>query len=169
MALRGLTGQAWRGPPSLPRPDSIEARAPGQVRVEDRRTEPTLPPPTPPRVPQDIDVAPFKRRLPVSRGAPERKLQRVDRYDRRAQVTEYETLTSTGTVMVSFRVVDDQPFRFDPGQFVGISAKIPRYGVRKTPYCISSPRTTSGRSGSSSASCRRVLSRTTSARCGWAT
>ena len=90
-------------------------------------------------MPQDIDVTPFKRRLPVSRGAPERKLQRVDRYDRRAQVTGYETLTPTGTVRVSFRVMDDQPFRFAPGQFVGIQAKIPRYGVRKTPYCISSP------------------------------
>lgn len=89
----------------------------------------------------DIDVA-LPRGVPLSRGAPERKLRRVDRYDRRAEVTAYETLTGTGTVRVSFRVIDDKPFVFSPGQFVGIQADVPGYGVRRTPYCIvSAPNT----------------------------
>ena len=75
----------------------------------------------------------------LSRGARERKLERVDRYDRRAEVTAYERLTSTGTVSVSFRVVDDKPFDFDPGYFIGIRARVEAHGVCKSPYCISSP------------------------------
>ena len=78
-------------------------------------------------------------RLPLSRGAPERKLKRVDHYDRRAEVTAYETLTPTGTVRISFRVVDNTVFRFRPGQFVGIQAEIEGFGIRRTPYCIVSP------------------------------
>jgi len=85
----------------------------------------------------DIDViVPATGSYPLSRGAPERKLDRVDRYGRRGEVTAYETLTSTGTVRISFRVVDDEPFDFKPGHFVGIQADIEGYGVRKTPYCI---------------------------------
>jgi propane monooxygenase reductase subunit len=85
----------------------------------------------------DIDViVPPAGSYPLSRGAPERKLNRVDRYGRRAEVTAYETLTSTGTVRISFRVVDEQPFDFKPGHFIGIQADIEGYGVRKTPYCI---------------------------------
>lgn len=88
----------------------------------------------------DIDVVPPEPgTYPVSRGAPERKLSRVDRYGRRAQVTDYETLTPTGTVRISFRVIDSQPFEFKPGRFVGIQAEIEGFGVRKTPYCIISP------------------------------
>jgi len=75
----------------------------------------------------------------VSRGAPERKLERVDRYDRRAQVTSYETLTTTGTVRISFLVVDDRPFGFHPGYFVGIQAEDPELGKLRSPYCIVSP------------------------------
>jgi ferredoxin-NADP reductase len=84
----------------------------------------------------DIEVVPHTDALPLSRGAPERKLKRVDRYDRRAEVTAYETLTPTGTVRISFKVVDDQPFSFRPGQFIGIQATIEGYGRRRTPYCI---------------------------------
>jgi ferredoxin-NADP reductase len=90
---------------------------------------------------RDIDVAPPRGPVPLSRGAPERKLRRVDRYDRRAEVTAFETLTPTGTVHISFRVIDDQPFTFNPGQFIGIRANVPGFGVRKTPYCIISPPT----------------------------
>ena len=82
---------------------------------------------------------PPKGRLPVSRAAPERKLNRVDLYRRRAEVAAYESLTATGTVRITFRVVDTQPFAFTPGQFVGIQAEVPKFGVRKSPYCIVSP------------------------------
>jgi ferredoxin-NADP reductase len=91
------------------------------------------------RLAPDIDVVPPKPGYPLSRGAQERKLGRVDRYDRRAEVTAYETLTPTGTVRISFRVVDRQPFTFKPGQFVGIQADVPGFGLRKTPYCIITP------------------------------
>ncbi len=87
----------------------------------------------------DIAASPSRARFPLSRGAPERKLRRVDFYDRRAEVTAYEALTATETVRISFRVVDDQPFSFVPGQFVGIQADIKGYGWRRTPYCIVSP------------------------------
>lgn len=77
--------------------------------------------------------------LPVSRGATERKLVRTDRYDRRARVICYEPLTATGTVRISFEVVDDQPFSFCPGYFVGIRATVDGVGVCRSPYCIVSP------------------------------
>ncbi len=79
----------------------------------------------------------FTAPLPLSRGAPERKLRRVDRYDRRAQVTAVETLTSTGTVRITFAVIDEEPFTFSPGHFVGIRAS--QATNRRSPYCISSP------------------------------
>ncbi len=89
------------------------------------------------RLAPDIDViVPPAGSYPVSRGAPERKLSRVDRYGRRAEVTTYETLTPTGTVRISFRVIDEQPFDFKPGHFVGIQADIEGFGIKKTPYCI---------------------------------
>lgn len=40
---------------------------------------------------------------------------------------------------VHFRVVDAAPFLFDPGEFIGIRHEIPGVGVRRTPYCITSP------------------------------
>jgi ferredoxin-NADP reductase len=87
----------------------------------------------------DIDILPPEGPIPVSRMAPERRLRRVDRYDRRAVVTAYEPLTPTGTVRITFRVTDDQPFDFEPGMFVGIRADVPGAGVRRSPYCIISP------------------------------
>jgi len=94
----------------------------------------------PASAPSDIYAVPqADGPLPLSRGAPERKLKRVDHYDRRAEVTAYETLTSTGTVRISFRVIDNTVFRFRPGQFVGIQAEVEGYGIRRTPYCIVSP------------------------------
>lgn len=94
----------------------------------------------PASAPSDIYAVPQGRgRLPLSRGAPERKLKRVDYYDRRAEVTAYETLTSTGTVRISFRVIDNTVFRFRPGQFIGIQADVEGFGIRRTPYCIVSP------------------------------
>jgi NAD(P)H-flavin reductase len=90
-------------------------------------------------LPRDIDVVIPPGRLPVSRGAPERVLQRTDRYDRRARVTGYQILTRTGTVLIDFEVIDDQPFAFTPGYFVGIRATVPEVGPCKSPYCIVSP------------------------------
>ena len=101
--------------------------------------EPQAPGPRTVRAAPDIDVQVPEEPRPVARGAPERKLVRVDRYDRRAEVTAYETLTPTGTVRISFKVVDDQEFSFKPGQFVGIRADVRKVGPRKTPYCIISP------------------------------
>ncbi|MDQ6909659.1 MAG: FAD-binding oxidoreductase, partial [Actinomycetota bacterium] len=87
----------------------------------------------------DIEASPEEGSLPLSRGAPERKLRRVDRYDHRAAVTAYETLTSTGTVRIAFQASDAERFSFNPGQFIGIQLDVPGYGWRKTPYCIVSP------------------------------
>lgn len=88
------------------------------------------------RTAKDIDVQLPDGSFPLSRGAAERRLRRVDRYDRRARVTGYETLTETGTVRISFRVTDDNPFDFRPGYFVGIQADVPGVGPRRSPYCI---------------------------------
>jgi ferredoxin-NADP reductase len=88
------------------------------------------------RLARDIEILPPEGPIPLSRLAPERRLRRVDRYDRRAEVTAYETLTPTGTVRITFRVTDDQPFDFRPGQFVGIQADVPGFGLRRSPYCI---------------------------------
>ena len=88
----------------------------------------------------DIDVRGPEQPFPLSRGAAERQLRRVDRYDRRAVVTAYETLNANGTVLITFRVTDDQPFEFRPGFFIGIQADVPGVGLRRSPYCIvSSP------------------------------
>ncbi len=91
------------------------------------------------RTDTDIDVAAPEGRYALSRGDPERKILRVDRYDRRAEVLAYETLTPTGTVRITFRVVDDHPFTYHPGQFIGIRLNVPGVGWRKTPYCLVSP------------------------------
>ncbi|MBW3614610.1 MAG: hypothetical protein KY439_04770 [Actinobacteria bacterium] len=97
------------------------------------------PPPGRPHLPApDIFVIPPRGPLPVSRGAPERRLDRVNRYDRRAQLVAYEKLTTTGTIRLSFQVIDDLPFEFLPGYFVGVQADLS--GRRcQSPYCIVSP------------------------------
>lgn len=107
-------------------------------------TDPGSPPPEPPPgrpvlPPPDIVVVPPRGGVPLSRGARERKLDRTDRYDRRAELTAYEALTPTGTVRLSFEVVDGHPFEFLPGYFVGIQAEIPGLGFRRSPYCLASP------------------------------
>jgi NAD(P)H-flavin reductase len=88
------------------------------------------------RTAKDIDIQLPDGSFPLSRGAAERQLRRVDRYDRRAKVTAYEELTGTGTVRISFEVTDDEPFEFRPGYFVGIQAEVPGFGRRRSPYCI---------------------------------
>lgn len=63
------------------------------------------------------------------------------RYRRRARVTRMEQVTPTRTVRIGFEVVDDEPFAFDPGQFVGIEQGFEGLGFRRSPYCILSPPT----------------------------
>ncbi len=93
-------------------------------------------PPTWHRLAPDIDVSGPTKPFPVSRGASERKLRIVDHYNRRANLTDYEVLTPTGTVRLTFQIIDDLPFDFDPGRFIGIHATLAGLGTRKTPYCL---------------------------------
>ena len=105
------------------------------------RGSPPMPemPGRPARPPVDIEVVPPKEgAYPLSRGARERRLERTDRYDRRARLVAYEALTDTGTVKLSFEVIDDHPFEFLPGYFVGIQAEVPGLGFRRSPYCLAS-------------------------------
>ncbi|HWH33718.1 MAG TPA: FAD-binding oxidoreductase [Acidimicrobiales bacterium] len=88
---------------------------------------------------KDIDVAPPDGAYPISRGAPERKLQRVNRYDRRAMLVHRQQLAPTGTLGLSFLVVDGQPFEFHPGYFIAIQAEADDLDKRRSPYCITSP------------------------------
>ena len=60
-------------------------------------------------------------------------------YTRRAEVTRTQMVTSTGTLRLWFRVIDDEDFTFFPGRFVGIEAKVAGMGYRRSPYCILSP------------------------------
>ena len=61
------------------------------------------------------------------------------RYRRVARLAHTEHVTPTGTVRMRFEVVDDEPFAFDPGQFVGIEQGFEGKGFRRSPYCILSP------------------------------
>jgi len=58
------------------------------------------------------------------------------RFKRLARVVSVEALTSTGTFRLGLEVVDDQPFNFDPGQFIGVEAHFGARGFRRSPYCI---------------------------------
>lgn len=58
------------------------------------------------------------------------------RLPRRARVLDRVALTSTGTVLVDFEVVDAEPFTFAPGQFVAVDFDNPRLGYRRSPYCL---------------------------------
>lgn len=66
-------------------------------------------------------------------------MNKTSRLPRRARVTRTRTLCPTGTVVVSFEVLDDEPFEFEPGQFVAIDMDHPRLGYRRSPYCICTP------------------------------
>ena len=65
----------------------------------------------------------------------------VTRYHRWAEVVATEWLTDTGTVRITFRVTDDDPFDFVPGQFITLEEEIPNLGPRRSLYCIFSPPT----------------------------
>jgi len=64
------------------------------------------------------------------------RAERPSHYDRRAKLLRRTPLTSTGTVRLTFRVVDDRPFVFFPGYFVSVESDIPEVGHRHSPYCI---------------------------------
>ncbi|MFQ5707590.1 MAG: ferredoxin--NADP reductase [bacterium] len=67
-------------------------------------------------------------------------MDKTARLPRRALVTDSQELTPTGTFLVSFQVVDDEPFDFEPCEFVAIDCENKKYGYRRSPYCIfSSP------------------------------
>ncbi|MDQ3979264.1 MAG: FAD-dependent oxidoreductase [Actinomycetota bacterium] len=69
----------------------------------------------------------------------------VSRYGRRAVVTGSDALTETGTIRLAFEVTDGKPFRFEPGNFVGIECHVEGLGYRRSPYCIVSPPASDGR------------------------
>ncbi len=87
----------------------------------------------------DIDVVPPQGNYPISRGAPERKLERVNRYDRRAALVARQTVAATGTLSLTFEVVDDGPFMFHPGYFIAIQAESDGLQKQRSPYCITCP------------------------------
>ena len=64
---------------------------------------------------------------------------KIGRLQQRALVTNREQLTRTGTIKVSFDVLDDERFNYAPGQFVAIDFEHPQLGYRRSPYCICSP------------------------------
>jgi ferredoxin-NADP reductase len=69
----------------------------------------------------------------------------VSRYDRRAEVVAVDRLTETGTVLISLRVTDGEPFDFLPGQWIGVEEEVPDVGFRRSSYCIFSPPSGDGR------------------------
>ncbi len=87
---------------------------------------------------RDIDILPPQGAFPLSRGAPERKLERVNRYDRRAVLTQRQLLCPR-TLGLTFEVTDSQPFHFLPGYFIAIQADDEGLGKQRSPYCITSP------------------------------
>ena len=69
----------------------------------------------------------------------------VSRYDRQAVIVGTEWLTGTGTVRISFQVIDGQDFEFLPGQWIALEDEVPGVGPRRSPYCIYSPPNGEGR------------------------
>lgn len=71
-------------------------------------------------------------------------MDKTARLPRRAKVTNAQKLTKTGTFLVSFAVVDEEPFEFLPCQFVAIDCESRDWGYRRSPYCIFSPPNNAG-------------------------
>lgn len=59
------------------------------------------------------------------------------RFDRVARVLRFEELTTSGTILIKFSVVDDGPFAFQPGQFISIPLEDSR-GFWQSPYAMMS-------------------------------
>lgn len=62
-------------------------------------------------------------------GAAEGRWFNSSRYRRRAQVTSVTPLTATGTVRIGFRVVDGEPFHFDPRTVRGNRGPVRQSGL----------------------------------------
>ncbi len=120
-----------------------EGRGEANSTMTSEETGPTgdgedLPRPGYQRMPgRDIDILPPQGAFPLSRGAPERKLERVNRYDRRATLTQRQQVCPH-TLGLTFEVTDTQPFHFLPGYFIAIQADDEALGKQRSPYCITS-------------------------------
>jgi ferredoxin-NADP reductase len=73
------------------------------------------------------------------RSSGDRMWEQESRFSRRAEVLSVERLTSTGTVRILARVVDDRPFDYKPGQFLAVQAEVPGIGLQHSPYCMFMP------------------------------
>lgn len=62
--------------------------------------------------------------------------RRAKAYDRTAVLLARDLVASTGTLVMTFRVTDGEPFDFLPGQFVGLVAPRGRVRRLRSPYCI---------------------------------
>ena len=80
-----------------------------------------------PRLPE-LDTAASEARPPST--------ERSRHYDRRAELIERTELNPTGTLRLTFQVVDGRPFVFFPGYFVSVESEIPGTGYHHSPYCI---------------------------------
>ena len=68
-------------------------------------------------------------------GADDRHVK-TSRLPRRARLDRHDELTVTGTVLLTFSVIDHQEFTYKPGQFVAIDMDHPDLGYRRSPYCL---------------------------------
>ncbi len=95
--------------------------------------------PRPPRAPRPVrhptahQPVRHAHRDAAPRPVPRNKSARLPR---RALVRSSLPLTETGTILVTFEVLDGEPFRFNPGQFVAIDYEDPQLGYRRSPYCL---------------------------------
>lgn len=61
---------------------------------------------------------------------------RTSRLGRRARLIRRSELTTTGTILLTFAVVDNHQYSFNPGQFVAIDLDHATLGYRRSPYCL---------------------------------
>ncbi|CAA9245730.1 MAG: hypothetical protein AVDCRST_MAG76-2013 [uncultured Acidimicrobiales bacterium] len=97
--------------------------------------EPAREPPAATRAPRPGRDEPGRRPPELGERDSAVRSQRSRHYDRRAELIERTQLTSTGTIRLTFQVVDGRPFVFFPGYFVSVESEIPG-GFRHSPYCI---------------------------------
>ncbi len=86
-----------------------------------------------PRHPTRFGPVRHSRDAPAPVPLPRNKAARLPR---RALVRSSLPLTDTGTVLIDFEVLDDEPFDVRPGKFVAIDTEHPELGYRRSPYCL---------------------------------
>ncbi len=84
------------------------------------------------------------RRRPVAVAVPNQtslkgRWQQFHQYRRRAEVTAVQRLTTTGTDLLTLRVIDGEDFDFQPGQFIGLAVEL-NGALRTRPFCVWSAR-----------------------------